>query len=78
VLKDADQQEMLRVVRAAARGELLFGASVARYARQLLETGSHPPGPPFPHLSERERMVLDLLGAGYETARIAPERQDCT
>jgi DNA-binding NarL/FixJ family response regulator len=71
VLKDADQQEMLRVVRAAARGELLFGAGVARYARQLLETGSRPHQPPFPQLSERERAVLDLLAADYETARIA-------
>ncbi|WP_157530363.1 helix-turn-helix transcriptional regulator [Microtetraspora niveoalba] len=71
VLKDADQQEMLRVVRAAARGELLFGASVARQARQLLETGIRSHQPPFPHPSERERAVLDLLAAGYDTARIA-------
>ncbi|GAA4560781.1 response regulator transcription factor [Planotetraspora kaengkrachanensis] len=70
VLKDADQEEMLRVVRAAARGELLFGAGVARYARRLLESGS-PARPPFPQLSERERAVLDLLAADYDTARIA-------
>ncbi|GII57808.1 DNA-binding response regulator [Planotetraspora thailandica] len=71
VLKDADQEEMLRVVRAAARGELLFGASVAQHARQLLEAASRSQQPPFPQLSERERAVLDLLAAGYETARIA-------
>lgn len=71
VLKDAEQDEMLRAIRAAARGELLFGPSVAERARRLLQAGTRSPELPFPKLSERERAVLDLLAAGYEAARIA-------
>jgi DNA-binding NarL/FixJ family response regulator len=72
VLKDADQHEMLRVMRAAARGELLLGPALADRAVQLL--GAPSSGryvPPLPQLSERERAVLDLLAAGYDTARIS-------
>jgi DNA-binding NarL/FixJ family response regulator len=71
VLKDADQHEMLRVVRAAAAGELLLGARVARQARTLLGAASAGYAPPLPQLSERERAVLDLLAAGRDTAAIA-------
>jgi DNA-binding NarL/FixJ family response regulator len=71
VLKDADQHEMLRVVRSAARGELLLGPRLAERARALLGSPAGPYAPPLPALSERERAVLDLLAAGYDTARIS-------
>jgi DNA-binding NarL/FixJ family response regulator len=71
VLKDADQHEMLRVIRAAARGELLLGPRLAALAPALLGSPPGPYTPPLPQLSERERAVLDLLAAGYDTARIS-------
>jgi DNA-binding NarL/FixJ family response regulator len=71
VLKDADQHEMLRVIRSAARGELLLGPRLAERAGLLLGSSMGPYAPPLPALSERERAVLDLLAAGYDTARIS-------
>ena len=71
VLKGADADEMLRVIRAAHAGEMLFGASVATRARDLLGAGRQATTRPFPRLSERERDVLDLLASGYDARRIA-------
>jgi DNA-binding NarL/FixJ family response regulator len=71
VLKDADQHEMLRVIRSAAHGELLLGPRLAARAGSLLGSRPGPYAPPLPQLSERERAVLDLLAAGYDTARIS-------
>ncbi|GAA2045947.1 response regulator transcription factor [Agromyces tropicus] len=71
VLKGADPDELVRVVRAAARGELLLGASVAARAVTLLQPRAGPWRPPLPELREREREVLDLLAAGLEPAAIA-------
>jgi DNA-binding NarL/FixJ family response regulator len=71
VLKGADEEELLSVVHAAARGELHFGASAVEHARALLRAGGRPYAPPLPQLSEKERAVLDLLASGYDVARIA-------
>ncbi|BDZ55691.1 response regulator [Agromyces marinus] len=71
VLKGADPDELIRVVHAAARGELLFGASVAHRAAALLHPAAGPWHPPLPELRDREREVLDLLAAGHEPAEIA-------
>ncbi|MGR2753655.1 response regulator [Agromyces arachidis] len=71
VLKGADPDELVRVVRAAARGELLLGASIATRAAALLQPAAGPWRPPLPELREREREVLDLLAAGHDPAGIA-------
>ncbi|WP_400995886.1 response regulator [Agromyces sp. GXQ0307] len=71
VLKGADPDELVRVVHAAARGEVLFGASVAARATALLQPAAGPWQPPLPELREREREVLDLLTAGHGPAEIA-------
>jgi DNA-binding NarL/FixJ family response regulator len=72
VLKDSDQHEMLRAIRSAARGELLLGPRLAERAMALLgQPSSGPYIPPLPQLSERERAVLDLLAAGYDTTGIS-------
>ncbi|WP_353828931.1 response regulator [Agromyces sp. SYSU T0242] len=71
VLKGADPDELVRVVRAAARGEMLLGAGIAPRAVALLQPAGGPWRPPLPELREREREVLDLLAAGHDPAGIA-------
>jgi DNA-binding NarL/FixJ family response regulator len=73
VLKGADQAEMLRVIRAVARGEALFGPAIA----QRLARYFSAPRPAtaaagaFPELTDREREVLDLIARGRSNADIA-------
>jgi DNA-binding NarL/FixJ family response regulator len=71
VLKGADPDEMLAVVRAAARGDLLLTGSIAERAQLMLGAQPRRWTPPLPELSERERAVLDLLAAGDDPSRIA-------
>lgn len=69
VLKGADQAEMLRVIRAVAQGEALFGAPIA--ARLVNFFAAPRPLPVFPELTEREREVLNLIAQGYNNSEIA-------
>ncbi len=71
VLKGADQEEMLRVVRAVAQGEALFGAPIADRLMNFFAA----PRPPqvFPELTERERDVLNLIAQGHNNAEIASQ-----
>ena len=71
VLKGADQEEMLRTIRAVARGEALFGPAIAS---RLMSYFSAPrPAAPdvFPELTEREREVLGLIAQGHNNSEIA-------
>lgn len=71
VLKGADQDEMLRVIRAVSQGEALFGAPIAR---RLMNYFAAPQLPHvFPELTDREREVLDLIAQGHNNAEIARE-----
>jgi DNA-binding NarL/FixJ family response regulator len=58
LLKDAPRDELLRAVRAAARGEVALSPSVA--ARLMSRLRTPPTGP----LSRRELEVLRLVAAG--------------
>ena len=74
VLKGADQDEMLRTIRAVARGEALFGPAIA--ARLVEFFASTKPGlspDVFPELTDRERQVLDLVAQGKNNNTIAGE-----
>jgi DNA-binding NarL/FixJ family response regulator len=72
VLKGADQEEILRVIRAVAAGEAHFGPEIAR---RLMGFFSAPkpvaPSEAFPELTAREREVLDLIAAGRNNQEIA-------
>ena len=71
VLKGADQEEMLRTIRAVARGEALFGPAIAQ---RLMHFFAAPPATTpalFPELTEREHEVLDLIAQGHDNAEIA-------
>lgn len=72
VLKGADQQEMLRAIRAVAQGEALFGPDIAT----RLMTFFSAPKPDqqaqaFPELTQREHEVLDLIAQGLNNNQIA-------
>jgi len=70
VLKGAQQDEIVRAIKAVAAGEAIFGPGIARL---VLGLASAPPAaqPPFQELTSREREVLDLIAAGARNAEIA-------
>jgi DNA-binding NarL/FixJ family response regulator len=72
VLKGAHPSEILKVLRAVARGEAYFGPEIAR---RLVDFFSAPkvasPKEAFPELTSREREILDLIAEGRTNAEIA-------
>jgi DNA-binding NarL/FixJ family response regulator len=72
VLKGADQSDIVRAVAAVARGEAIFGASVAT---RIVEFFAAPrrsiDASVFPQLGQREHDVLDLIAAGRNNTDIA-------
>jgi DNA-binding NarL/FixJ family response regulator len=72
VLKGAHPSEILKVLRAVARGEAYFGPEIAR---RLVDFFSAPkvasPKEAFPELTSREREILDLIAQGRTNAEIA-------
>jgi DNA-binding NarL/FixJ family response regulator len=75
LLKEAEQEEIVRAVRGVVAGEAIFGQGVAeRVLRYFAEPPSAPGATyPFPELTERERVVLELLARGRRTQEIAGE-----
>jgi DNA-binding NarL/FixJ family response regulator len=74
LLKEADQEELVRAVNAVVAGEAIFGPRIA--ARVLGYFAAPPPvvsaaAYPFPELSEREREILRFLVEGLRTQEIA-------
>ncbi len=75
LLKDAEQEEIVRAIRAVVAGEAIFGPGVAE---RVIGYFADPPvsagrSYPFPELTEREREVLALLARGRRTQEIAVE-----
>ncbi len=76
VIKDAAKDELVKAVRAAARGESLISTSVAR---KLIEEITEPEGQKrkkkkeegFEELSQREVDVIKLMARGYNNRQIA-------
>ena len=73
ILKGADKADVLRAVRAVAKGEALFGPAMARRLTTFFQyaEGKGLSVSPFPELTDREREVLDLIAAGLDNAGIA-------
>ena len=72
VLKSADEEAILRAIRAVAEGELVVGLGVAKRVRGFFDR----PVPSavetsFPGLTARERAVLEQLADGASNAAIA-------
>jgi len=65
VLKDADEEEVLRAIRAVGHGEAIFSPAIARRLVDFFAVQhSHVPPYAFPELSQREREVLGLIAQG--------------
>ncbi len=74
LLKGADPDEMLSVIRAVAEGQALFGPSIAtRLMNYFKELSAKPAmlGMPFPELTERELEVLRLISQGLNNQEIS-------
>jgi DNA-binding NarL/FixJ family response regulator len=73
VLKGADGAETLRAIRAVARGEAIFGPSIARRLTQYFAAPRQEAVATlaFPELTERERDILTLIARGYTNTAIA-------
>ena len=73
ILKDTDEDDMVRAIRSIAAGESLFSAGVA--SRVLTYVGGSRAQAPeiFPTLTAREREILTLLAQGRSNAAIAAE-----
>ncbi|MFI7589225.1 response regulator [Spongisporangium articulatum] len=70
VLKDSEAEDLVRAIRAAARGEAIFGASVA--GRLLGSVGGRRGcAEPFGGLTSGERNVLRLMAQGLSNGAIA-------
>ena len=84
LLKDADREELLRAVSAVHRGEAIFSPAIAQRmmqyftgvagrvgAPQRLVDGSSGSARPFPEVTDRERVVLELIAQGHSNPAIA-------
>lgn len=70
ILKDAEEEEMIRAVRAAAAGQAIFSPTIA--ARMLAFFSASPREPEtFPELTTREREILGLIAQGCPNQVIA-------
>jgi len=74
ILKDADEDEILRAIRAVGQGEAIFSPAIAS---RLMDYFAAPPAPapekPFPELTDRELEILTLIARGLSNATIAEE-----
>jgi DNA-binding NarL/FixJ family response regulator len=71
ILKDADADDVAAAVRAAHRGQLQLDATVAR--RLMTSLPRRPGRDPAERLTDREREILRLVGAGKANKEIAAE-----
>jgi DNA-binding NarL/FixJ family response regulator len=72
LLKDADQDEIVRAIRAVGSGEAIFGPTIAKRVMEYF-AAPRPSLPPqaFPQLTARERELLELIAQGHSNQAIA-------
>ena len=73
ILKDADEEEMVRAIRAVGRGEAIFSPAIAERVLSYF-AGPRPTMPQaFPTLTDREREILHLIAQGRPNPTIAKQ-----
>ena len=72
LLKDVDQEELVRAVNAVNRGEAIFSPAIAqRLIHYFAALRPAAADLAFPELTEREREILQLIAQGHSNAEIA-------
>ncbi|MCI0397324.1 MAG: response regulator transcription factor, partial [Chloroflexi bacterium] len=72
LLKDTDQEELLRAVKAVSQGEAIFSPAIAeRLIHYFAALRPAAADLAFPELTEREREILLLIAQGHSNAVIA-------
>jgi DNA-binding NarL/FixJ family response regulator len=72
LLKDADQEELIRAIKAVSRGEAIFSPAIAeRLIHYFAALRPMAADLAFPELTEREREILQLIAQGHSNAEIA-------
>lgn len=72
ILKDANEVEVVRAIRAVSSGEAIFSATVAQHLIASFAPSRPPQASlPFPDLTEREREILALIAQGRSNTEIA-------
>jgi DNA-binding NarL/FixJ family response regulator len=72
VLKGADAEEVMKVLRAVAQGEAYFGPEIARRIMGFFSSPKPAPASEaFPELTSREVEVLGLIAQGLSNQEIA-------
>ena len=71
ILKGAGREDIIRAIQAVARGDALFGPSIATRLMNYFTQPAETPPPAFPELTDREREVLDCIAQGLNNPEIA-------
>ena len=71
LLKGAAQEDVARAIAAVSRGEAIFGPALAARLIRFFSGAPVSSSLPFPHLTEREREILDLMASGLTNPEIA-------
>lgn len=72
LLKDVDQEEVLRAVKAVNRGEAIFSPAIAeRLIHYFAALRPSAADLAFPELTDREREILHLIAQGHSNTEIA-------
>jgi DNA-binding NarL/FixJ family response regulator len=74
ILKDTEEEEMLRAIHAVGGGEAIFSPAIAtRMMSYFSSTRTKIPKEIFPELTDREREILELIADGNPNPDIATE-----
>ena len=72
-LKETDEEELVRAIRAVHRGDAIFGPAIASRVLAFFANPRLGEQAPFPELTEREGEILRLLAKGKPNPEIARE-----